>query len=69
MLKWREALLHHPIVIETGLSEEAFIKYYDDYALGYGNGAVPSGHVRSLFDTIVPLAQRPLPPRPAGAGH
>ncbi len=65
VLRWRDALLAHPLVVETGMPEEHFIKLYYDYSLGYGNGEVPEGHTTSSFDLSVPLDQRPLPPRPA----
>lgn len=63
--RWREALLSHPLVVATGMPDEDFIKLYADYALGFGNGAVPPGHSHSSFDFVVPLAARPMPPRPA----
>ncbi|QKT03979.1 glutathione S-transferase family protein [Ectothiorhodospiraceae bacterium 2226] len=59
--RWRDAMLPHPLVRETGMSDEDYIKLYYDYALGYGNGAVPPGRDRSSFDLSVPLAQRPMP--------
>lgn len=62
--KWRDALLQNTLVIETGMPDEAFIKFYYDYSLGYGNGVVPAGHARSSFDMSVPLNTRPMPPRP-----
>lgn len=49
------------------MPDEDYIKLYEDYALGYGNGAVPQGRSRSSFDLTVPLAARPLPPRPKWA--
>lgn len=66
-IKWRDAILRHPAVVETGMSDETFIKYYYDYSLGYGNGAVPAGHLVSSFDRTVPLENRPMPPRPLPA--
>lgn len=66
-IKWRDAVLRHPAVVATGLSDEAFIKYYHDYSLGYGNGAIPVGHETSSFDPTVPLESRPMPPRPGRA--
>lgn len=62
--KWRDALLRHPLVIETGMPDEAFIKFYYDYSLGYGNGSVPEGHEQSSFNMAVSLSARPMPPRP-----
>lgn len=64
VLRWRDTILRHPLVIATGMPEDAFIKYYYDYSLGYGNGAVPPGHTASSFDRTVPLEDRPMPPRP-----
>lgn len=55
--------LAHPLVQETGMAEEDFIKLYADYARGYGNGAVPKGRKRSSFDPAWPLARRRMPPR------
>ena len=62
--RWRDALLAHPLVIETGMPDEDFIKLYEDYALGHGNGAVPAGRAHSSFDLSVPLAARKLPSPP-----
>ena len=62
---WYDALLAHPVVKQTGMSDEDFIKLYEDYSLGYGNGKVPPGRERSSFDLAVPLHQRPMPPRPS----
>ncbi|MCP5195319.1 MAG: glutathione S-transferase family protein [Gammaproteobacteria bacterium] len=64
VIRWRDAILREPVVIETGMSNEAFIKYYYDYSLGYGNGAIPPGHKISSFDRTFPLEERPMPPRP-----
>ncbi len=61
--RWHDACLAHPLVRGTGMSDEDFIKLYEDYALGYGNGAVPAGRTRSSFDLSVPLAARALPAR------
>jgi glutathione S-transferase len=61
--RWRDALLAHPAAVETSLPEEDYIKLYEDYSLGVGNGGVPPGRTRSSFDLAVPLAARPMPPR------
>jgi glutathione S-transferase len=61
--RWYDACLAHPLVVATGMPDEDYIKLYEDYALGYGNGAVPPGRDRSSFDLSVPLAGRPMPPR------
>lgn len=63
-IKWRDAILRHPAVVETGMSDEAFIKFYYDYSLGYGDGAIPAGHQVSSLDRAIPLESRPMPPRP-----
>ena len=62
---WRDAALAQPLVQDTGMPDADFIKLYEDYALGYGNGAVPEGRARSSFDPAVPLEDRPLPAPPA----
>jgi len=49
VLKWRNALLAHPIVRQTGLPDEKYIRYYYDYSLGYGDGQVPPGREKSSF--------------------
>lgn len=65
--RWRSALAAHPLVRATSLPDEDYLKLYEDYALGYSNGAVPQGRERSSFDMSVPLAQRPLPLRRSAA--
>jgi glutathione S-transferase len=45
------------------MSDEDFIKLYEDYSLGYGNGAAPAGRARSSLDLSMPLAERPMPVR------
>jgi glutathione S-transferase len=62
--RWRDACLANPLVVSTGMPDEDFIKLYADYAHGFGNGAVPPGRAYSSFDMMVPLASRPMPPRP-----
>lgn len=61
--RFRDASLAHPLVRETGMSDEDFIKLYYDYSLGFGNGAAPPGSAHSSFDLRIPLADRPMPPR------
>lgn len=60
---WREAVASHPSVRATSLSAEHYIKLYEDYSLGYSNGAIPADRERSSFDFSVPLDQRPMPVR------
>lgn len=62
VLRWRDRMLSQPLTVETGLPEQEYIKLYEDYALGVGNGAVPPGRSKSSFDLSVPLSERPLPP-------
>jgi glutathione S-transferase len=62
--RWRDACLAHPLVIRTGMPKDDFIKLYADYALGFGNGAVPPGKEKSSFDFTWKLADRPMPPVP-----
>lgn len=66
--RWRSALRDHPVVRATSLPDEDYIKLYADYALGYGNGAVPAGRERSSFDLGIPLSARPMPEKRSAAG-
>ncbi|WP_373049310.1 glutathione S-transferase family protein [Vulgatibacter sp.] len=61
--RWRDAILAHPVIGQTGVSDDDFIKLYADYAQGYGNAQLPPGAERSSFDLAVPLHERPMPPR------
>jgi glutathione S-transferase len=63
VLRWRDAVLAHPLVQETGMPADDYVKLYEDYARGYGNGAVPPDRERSSFDRSVPLDLRKMPPR------
>lgn len=58
---WREAILAHPLVTATAEPIEDLIKMYEDYTLGFYNGAVPPGRDRSSLDLSVPMAERSLP--------
>ena len=49
VLKWRDALLAHPVVKTTGMANEKYIQYYYDYSLGYGDGEIPPGREKSSF--------------------
>jgi glutathione S-transferase len=60
---WRAAVAAHPSVRATSLSAEHYIKLYEDYSLGYSNGAIPAGRTHSSFDLSIPLDQRPMPSR------
>jgi|SRR5690625_1000044 len=61
--RWRDVLLAHPVVQNTSLAVDDYIKLYADYSLGYSNGAIPPGHERSSADLSLPLAERPMPLR------
>jgi glutathione S-transferase len=61
--RWRRAVLTHNAVKATSLSQDHYIKLYADYAIGFGNGAIPPGHARSALDPEWPLDTRVLPPR------
>lgn len=58
---WRAACVAHPAAQQT--SEEEILKVYYDYAIGYGNGAVPEGRTRSSFVFEPGWRGRPMPPR------
>ena len=45
------------------MAEEEIVKLYYDYALGYGNGALPEGRQVSSIAFDPPWAERPWPPR------
>jgi glutathione S-transferase len=62
---WRDAVVRHPLVRQTGMPDDDFIKLYEDYAYGCGDGAAPPGKSRSSLDLTVPLCERPMPQRPA----
>jgi len=63
--RWHDQLLAHPIVQSTAESIPDLIKLYEDYTLGYFNGAVPPGKSISSSDLSVPLHQRALPEKAA----
>lgn len=63
--RWRDAMLEHPVVRSTAESVPDLIKLYEDYTLGFFNGAVPPDRDRSSLDLASPLADRPLPDRAA----
>lgn len=58
--RWREACMAHEA---TGqVTHDEIVKLYFDYALGYGNGAVPEGRTRSSFVFDPDWRDRPMPP-------
>jgi glutathione S-transferase len=59
--RWRDACLAHPAAQQV--SREEIVKLYYDYALGYGNGAVPEGRALSSFVFEPHWRDRPWPPR------
>jgi len=58
---WREACLEHEAAQQV--SQEEIVKYYYDYAKGYGNGALPEGRSVSSFTFEPDWPERPWPPR------
>lgn len=60
---WRARLLAETLVVETAESLEDLIKMYEDYTIGYYNGAEPPQRERSSSDVSTPLSTRPLPPK------
>ncbi len=59
--RWRDACLGRQ---EAGqVSREQIVKLYYDYALGYGNGALPEGRRVSSFSFEPHWKTRPWPPR------
>ena len=59
--KWRAACLAHPAAQQV--SHDEIVTNYYDYAIGYGNGALPEGRARSSFVFDPPWDARPMPPR------
>lgn len=59
--RWRDACLAHPAAQQV--TREEIIKFYYDYALGYGNGAVPEGRKMSSFAFKPDWQDRPWPPK------
>ena len=59
--RWREACLTHPAAQQV--SREEVVKLYYDYALGAGNGALPSGRTVSSFVFEPHWSQRRWPPQ------
>ena len=59
--KWRAACLAHEAAQQV--SKEEIVKLYYDYALGYGNGALPQGRSISSFTFVPDWQERPWPPR------
>lgn len=57
---WRSACMAHTATQQV--SKEEIVKLYYDYALGYGNGALPTGRTISSFSFNPPWQQRPWPP-------
>lgn len=62
VLRWREAILAHPVVERHHGHRELMTLYYD-YAQGGGNGRIPEGRTVSSFTLDPPWSERPMPPR------
>lgn len=58
---WRAACVAHPAAQQV--SEEEIVKVYYDYAMGYGNGALPPERTVSSFAFAPDWKSRPMPPR------
>lgn len=61
LARWREACLAERSAQQV--SREEIVKLYYDYALGYGNGALPKGRSVSSFALKPHWSKRPMPPR------
>jgi glutathione S-transferase len=59
--RWRDACLDAPHTDQV--SREEIVKLYYDYALGYGNGALPDGRTVSSVAFEPHWRERPWPPR------
>jgi glutathione S-transferase len=59
--RWRDACLAHPAAQQV--DRERIVKLYYDYALGFGNGALPEGRQKSSFALEPDWSTRPWPPR------
>jgi len=59
--RWCDACLAHPAAQQV--TKEQIVKLYFDYALGMGNGSLPSGRSRSSFVFEPHWRERPWPPR------
>ncbi|WP_378942848.1 glutathione S-transferase family protein [Mesorhizobium sp. ANAO-SY3R2] len=64
--RWRDACLAHPAAQQVG--KEEIIKLYYDYAIGAGNGALPTGRSVSSFAFEPHWQKRPWPPRAKYSG-
>jgi len=51
----------HPAAQQV--SHDEIVKLYYDYAVGFGNGALPEGRERSSFVFEPHWRDRPMPPR------
>lgn len=63
--QWRSEILKAPIVRQTAETTTDLIKMYEDYTVGYFNGAVPPGKKISSSDLSLPMDNRPMPPKAA----
>ncbi len=59
--RWRSACLDHPAAQQV--TPERIVKLYYDYAVGFGNGALPDGRTMSSFTFDPDWPDRPMPPR------
>ena len=59
--RWRQACMTHPATQQVCYDE--IVTLYYDYAVGFGNGALPTGRDRSSFVFDPDWRERPLPPK------
>ncbi len=58
--EWHSACMAHPATQQV--TKEEIVKLYYDYALGFGNGALPMGRTISSFSMQPRWQDRPWPP-------
>lgn len=59
--RWHDACVAHPAAQQV--SFEQMVKNYYDYAIGFGNGAVPTGRSLSSWEFTPDWRDRPMPPK------
>ncbi|MBV1933106.1 MAG: glutathione S-transferase family protein [Parvibaculaceae bacterium] len=67
--QWRSEILKAPVVRQTAETTNDLIKMYEDYTVGYFNGAIPPGKEVSSSDLSIPLNNRPMPLKAAYLRH
>lgn len=67
--QWLSEILKAPVVRQTAETTNDLIKMYEDYTVGYFNGAIPPGKKISSSDLSIPLDNRPMPYKAAYLRH